>query len=188
MHQLRAAFTVLVLTFLFSHAAFSDKTNLGRYATYKDGILNIPRVDTDEQAGNYQEVTFQYDSEINAWKLLTFRDTTIVPGEGIVPESVEPIIIDATLIQVLLKVSGKFPNGCGQFGQINQRVIDNRFEITMHLAPVPDDAVCTDALVPYERTIPLQVYGLNEGTYEYEVNGGNKGSFTLTRNNFLPGK
>ena len=41
------------------------------------------------------------------------------------------------------------------------------------------------ALVPYEKIIPLEVYGLPAGTYGYSVNGIPAGTFTLTKDNTL---
>jgi hypothetical protein len=52
---------------------------------------------------------------------------------------------------------------------------------------VPDDGsvACTQALVPFERMVPLQVYGLPSGIYSYIVNGEIEGSFELTEDNTL---
>jgi len=49
----------------------------------------------------------------------------------------------------------------------------------------PREAVCTEALVPFEQNIPLDVYGLERGTYTVNVNGIEE-SFELTTDNVLP--
>ena len=41
----------------------------GDYPVYRNGALIVPRVDTDEQAGLFQNGVFQYDASIDAWRL-----------------------------------------------------------------------------------------------------------------------
>lgn len=157
------------------------------YPVYRDGILTIPRVDTDKQAGNYQKAELQFDSTTNTWKLLNFIESKVNPGPATYQEKVEAIITGSSPVQVFLKISGEFSNGCEYFQQINQILKNNKFEITLHLGPnpFPPGIACTAALVPYEKIIPLKVYGLPAGTYEYSVNGEHTGSFTLTKDNTL---
>ena len=176
---------VTLINLLLVNSVFSQTTAVNEFPSYKDGKLTIPRVDTDGQASNFQDAAFQFDSAAGAWKLLDFKETTITPGQGIVPDTVEVIVTSSTPIQVFLKVSGQFSSGCEQFGQINQRLKDNKFEITLHLASIPANTACATVLVPYEKIIPLQVYGLSAGTYEYSVNGEHTGTFTLTKENTL---
>jgi len=185
MYLLRIFLKVIAIAFLLVNSAFSENAPIIEHPIYRDGILTIPRVDTDGQAGNFQNATFQFDSATGTWRLLDFRETIITPGQGIVPDKVGAIITGSSPIQVFIKVSGQFSNGCEQFGQINQQLKDNKFEITMHLAPIPTDTVCTQSLVPYEKIIPLQVYDLPAGTYKYSVNGEHTGTFSLTSDNKL---
>lgn len=55
----------------------------------------------------------------------------------------------------------------------------------MHFAPPPPGTECMQVVEPFEKTIPLQVYGLPAGTYEYSVSGEHTGTFTLIRDNTL---
>jgi hypothetical protein len=157
------------------------------YPIYRDGTLIIPRVDTDAQAGNFQDTTFQFDSVTNTWRLLDYKETALVPGQRLVPDAVEVLVTDSSPIQVFLKVSGSSGpvSPCSEFGQINQRLDTNRFEITIHVVTGLNDFVCAAMAVPYEKIIPLEVYGLPAGTYEYSVNGEHTGTFSLTRDNTL---
>jgi hypothetical protein len=100
---------------------------------------------------------------------------------------VEAIIVDSSPVQVFLKLSGQFSNGCAYFQQINQALKNNTFKITLHLGPnpFPSGIACTLSLVPYEKIIPLEVYGLPAGTYEYSVNEQHTGTFTLSKDNTL---
>ncbi len=90
-------------------------------------------------------------------------------------------------VQVFLNIDGDLFLRCSDLGQISQKLIDNRFEVLIHDGPSnigPGDG-CGDATKPFEKIIPLSVYGLSAGTYEYSVNGGNIGTFTLTVDNKL---
>jgi hypothetical protein len=188
MQFFRIIYGVIALGVLLINPVLSQQNNPSSdYPVFKDGKLTIPRVDTETQSGNYQKVEFQFDGFTNSWKLLNFIETKIVPGSATYEEKVEAIIVDSSPLQVFLKVSGQFSNGCAYFQQINQALKNNTFEITLHLGPNPpsSDIACTAALAPYEKIIPLEVYGLPAGTYEYSVNGTHTGTFTLSKNNTL---
>lgn len=187
MHVTGTIIKIIAIVAVLINPVYSQITYPSDYPVYKDGKLTIPRVDTDTQSGNYQKVEFQFDNSTNSWKLLDFVETKITPGPATYGEKVEAVVVDSSPIQVFLKVSGEFSNGCAFFQQINQTLKNNKFEITLHVGPnpFPPDIACTAALVPYEEIIPLEVYGLPAGTYDYSVNGEHTGSFTLTRDNVL---
>lgn len=177
------------ILFLSSNVALSQNIPVTDYPVYRDGTLTIPRVDTDAQAGNFQDAEFQFDTTTNTWTLLNYRETTIIPGQAPFQDKVESIITDSVPVQVFLKISGLLPNPCSQLGQINQRLNANKFEITMHLLDPPLlNTSCIQVVVPYEKIIPLQVYGLSAGTYEYSVNGEHTGTFSLAIDNIFPAK
>lgn len=177
--------TVFALLAVFP--VWAQVSSSSDYPVYKDGKLTIPRVDTAEQAGSYQKVEFQYDNATDSWKLINVVETKATPGPVTYDEKIETIITDTSPVQVFLKITGLFSNGCEFFQQINQTLKNNKFEITLHLGPnpFPPDIACTMSLVPYEKIIPLEVYGLPAGIYQYSVNGETMGSFTLTQDNTL---
>jgi hypothetical protein len=172
---------IIVTLFLTNHSFSQNPTN--NYPVYKDGKLTIPRVDSDAQASNYQDVELQFDNATNTWKLLNYREAKIIPEQGVYLKSVEVITSNTSPVQVFLKISGDLPTPCNEFGQINQQLKANTFEITMHLAP--SVVLCAQVLEPFTKIIPLEVYGLPAGTYVYSVNGEHTGSFTLTEDNTL---
>ncbi len=188
MQLFKIIFLVVAASALPMNPVFSQQnTPASDYPIFKDRKLTIPRIDTEEQAGNYQKAEFQFDDSTNSWKLLNYIETKIVPGPATYEEKVEAIIIDSSPVQVFLKVSGQFSNGCAYFQQINQTLKNNTFKITLHLGPnpFPSGIACTLSLVPYEKIIPLEVYGLPAGTYEYSVNEQHTGTFTLSKDNTL---
>jgi hypothetical protein len=178
---------VIVLALSATFPVWAQISLPSDYPVYKDGKLTIPRVDTIEQAGSYQKAEFQYDSSIDGWKLINVIETKVTPGPVTYEEKIAVIVTNSSPIQVFLKITGQFSNGCNFFQQINQTLKDNKFEITLHLGPnpFPPGIACTMALVPYEKIIPLEVYGLPAGIYQYSVNGETMGSFTLTQDNIL---
>lgn len=107
----------------------------------------------------------------------------MIEGDG-----VEVIMTDSLPAQVFLRVKGNFSTGCEEVGRIDQRLNERHFEVVISIvSTIPNDGsvACTSALVPFERIVPLQVYGLNAGAYEYSVNGERSGTFELGSDNRL---
>lgn len=72
---------------------------------------------------------------------------------------------------------GELPDGCTQLNEVEQKRKGNVFEIritTKRLAAVS----CTQALVPFEKVVPLDLQGLPSGDYTVDINGV-LASFTL---------
>lgn len=143
----------------------------GTYPTYQDGILTIPRIDTSEQLGIVQDAKLRL-TEQGDWRLTEFKaaGTSVLTRPTV--ETVETIVTDTFPVQVFLKVSGLFTNGCTVMGKIPQRLKDNRFEVIMYAERHnPEDTTCAAIVVYFEEIIPLSVYGLSAGTYEYNLSG-----------------
>jgi len=165
------------------------------YPTYKDGLLTIPAVNTDEQVGKYQDITFKL-TEQGSWQLLDVRTigTTVGTATGTSSlglatiEKIDVIKTDTFPTQVFLRASGWLGgSGCSSMGQINQRQVNNRFDITIATNTVFSGGVSCTQLMPYFiKTLPLSIYGLSAGTYSYNVNG-TTGTFELTADNKYPG-
>ena len=103
-----------------------------------------------------------------------------VHGEAAV-DSIDILILESFPVQVHVVARGNLPDGCTQIDEIQQARRDNTFQITITTAR-PAGAVCTEAVVPWEKTIALDVYGLPAGTYTVDVNGVT-GSFELAIDN-----
>lgn len=158
------------------------------YPLFRDGILIVPRVDTDDQVSLFQNGVFHYDPTVDAWRLVELLTAPISPIFLVEDDGVEAIVTDTLPVQVLLKVKGNFSNSCYSLGKISQRLEDNHFEIVINAVNSTqndDQQVCFPALVPFEKIVPLDVYGLPAGVYEYTVNGEKSGTFELTADNNL---
>ena len=159
--------------------------------TYKDGLLTIPRVDTADQVGKYQDATFKL-TEQGVWQLISFNTIGTVTGtSGRALATIERVDVVKTghfPVQVFLRASGLLGgSGCSSMGQISQRLENNRFEISITANTLVSTQVsCTANVVSFVKTIPVPVYGMSAGIYSYDVNG-LKGTFELTADNKLPG-
>lgn len=101
-------------------------------------------------------------------------------------------------IQVFLKLSGHFNYSCGNVLIVNQgqtKYTDKpqyrfRFEVTVssynQFSGNEIEAPCTTDDKLYTLVLPLQVYDLGTGAYEYAVNGIHTGAFELKSKNVVP--
>jgi inhibitor of cysteine peptidase len=110
-------------------------------------------------------------------------DEQVIRGTATV-EGIDIQILESFPVQVRVVVQGLLADGCTTIGEITQELVDNTFMVTIGTER-PADKVCTQALVPFEETIDLQVRGLPAGTYTVNVNG-ITGTFTLSTDNVLP--
>lgn len=85
-------------------------------------------------------------------------------------DSVEVQILESFPVQVHVVVSGYLPDGCTRLDEVTTEQNGNEFVVTI-TTKRPADAICTQALVPYEEVVPLDVAGLPAGEYTVTVNG-----------------
>ncbi len=114
---------------------------------------------------------------------------TEIPGEVItgdaMVDSIEVMIMESFPVQVSAVVTGNLPDGCTALDQAYAVRDENTF--TLELTTVrPKDAACTDALVPFQETITLDVLGLSAGKYTVQA-GAISNSFELAVDNIAPG-
>jgi len=181
---------VTLLLFLNTSAVKSDNAGLGGdYPVYDaaQNILTLPRVDTSDQVGRYQNVVFRLDAERNVWILESFqsRKTSVS-----VPEIkfVFPLVESGSssiLTQAALSVDGDFI--CGRIGQVNQRRTGDLFEIQITQDPLQPGEVCDQIPRIFQRLIKLDVSRLEAGEYRYNINNGARiGTFTLPIDTIVP--
>lgn len=96
-------------------------------------------------------------------------------------ESIDIQILESFPVQVKIVARGNLPDGCTTIKDISQNRTDLTFMIRI-TGERPADLACTQALVPFEKTIDLDVYGLKAGTYTVDVNG-TQGTFELAADN-----
>jgi inhibitor of cysteine peptidase len=104
---------------------------------------------------------------------------------GLAPvDSVDLLTLESFPVQIHALVKGNLPDGCTTVDQITQQRQGNTITVTITTRR-PADEMCTQALVPFEESIPLKVAGLPAGTYTVAVNAVTA-TFTLAVDNALP--
>lgn len=101
-----------------------------------------------------------------------------------VVEEIDILILESFPVQINVIAKGYLPDGCTDVGDITKSMDGNTFTVTVETIR-PADMMCTEAIVPYERSIPLDVYGFKAGTYSVIVNNVS-GSFELAMDNSIP--
>ena len=101
-------------------------------------------------------------------------------GQAVVNE-IDILIMESFPVQVSVMARGDLPDSCTQIDEIISQQADNTFRVAVTTLRQPDQ-LCTQALVPFEQSISLDVVGLPAGTYDVVVNGVT-GSFTLDVDN-----
>ena len=99
-------------------------------------------------------------------------------------ESVDVLILESFPVQVHAVVRGTLADGCTTLDQVTTTREGNVFQIQL-TTQRPADAVCTQALVPFEEVVALDVVGLPAGEYTVEAEGVTA-TFTLDIDNVLP--
>ena len=109
-----------------------------------------------------------------------------IHGEAAV-NAIDILILESFPVQIQVLARGYLPDGCteidtvSQIDGVGQVRGDRTFTVTITTIR-PADAICTQALVPFEETFSLDVYGLPAGTYTVDVNGVT-GTFELAVDN-----
>jgi hypothetical protein len=98
-------------------------------------------------------------------------------------DSIQILTLESFPVQVNVQVRGNLPDGCTNLNETVSQRDGNAFSIAMTTLRDPN-MMCTQALVPFTEMVPLEVVGLEAGTYSVSVNG-ITGSFTLAVDNVL---
>jgi inhibitor of cysteine peptidase len=84
-------------------------------------------------------------------------------------DSIDVFIKESFPVQVSVQVYGNLADGCASI-QSTEAKFDGKDSFEVHIYTTqPKDVMCTQALVPFEENIPLDVYGLPAGTYTVNV-------------------
>ena len=164
---------------LFIATGLSQAENEAIY-NESTGEVVIPKVliGTD-----YYEVNMQYKGEALDFEVTDYtkiKINSLVENAPI--ETVDIQVLESVPIQVNVIAKGTFSNGCGNLDETYSKKQGETFMITITQKNIGE--VCTMALVPFEKIIPLDVNGLTEGSYNVIVNN-IKSSFILPINNVI---
>jgi len=134
--------------------------------------------------GDGEEPSARTPSPVAPTPTATASDGAFIHGKASV-ESIEILELESFPVQITVIARGNLPDGCTEIDQISVTSDREARLFRMDITTVRERAeICTQALVPFERNIRLDVYGLSAGTYTVDVNGVT-GSFTLQQDNVL---
>jgi inhibitor of cysteine peptidase len=107
-------------------------------------------------------------------------------GEITYLDNMDVVFLESFPLQVHSILKGNFPDGCTSIQSHNVERDGNIFNIKV-FTKRPVNAFCTEALVPFEYIVPLEVYGLKAGQYSVKAyNISNE--FSFTQDNIQPDK
>ncbi len=102
-------------------------------------------------------------------------------------DSMEVQVLESFPVQVHVVLRGNLPDGCTRLGMTTVRYNgSDQFELELPTLRDPS-AICTEAQVPYELTVPLDMVALEAGTYTIQA-GDLTDEFTLEVTNVMPGE
>jgi len=104
-------------------------------------------------------------------------------GERAIIESADPMFLESFPLQVRVQITGSLPDGCTTVYRVESTREGNRFTVWIFTLR-ERDAMCTQALVPFDVSVPLDVFGLPAGTYRVMVYDFNT-EFTFTQDNII---
>ncbi len=89
--------------------------------------------------------------------------------ERVYVDSIDVFIKESFPVQVSVQVYGNLADGCVSIHSTEAK-FDGKDSFDVHIYTTsPKDVMCTQALVPFEENIPLDVDGLPAGTYTVNV-------------------
>lgn len=96
-------------------------------------------------------------------------------------EKVDLKMSESFPVQVRADITGYLTNSCSEMDQIGQNRLGTDFFVTVTEVR-PKDAMCAQVITPFEKTVDIDVRGLEAGTYVVNVNGEHE-SFKLEVDN-----
>jgi hypothetical protein len=106
----------------------------------------------------------------------------VITGHEATVESLEIMILESFPVQVHVVVSGYLADGCVSLADISAEREEQTFTLTLTTTRPAGEVECTEALVPFEESVALDVYGLDAGEYQV-VAQEQTASFTLDVDN-----
>ena len=110
---------------------------------------------------------------------------TLKFGETAYIDSIDPVFLESFPLQVHAVIKGNFPDGCTAIQRHEVNREGNTFLIKI-FTQRPKGSFCTQALVPFEYIVPLDVYGLQAGKYLVKAYNASS-EFNFSQDNVLQG-
>ena len=105
-------------------------------------------------------------------------------GTDVIVNALAINLMESFPVQVSVTVRGDLVDGCVALEGITPTAVEGGWVLDIASSRA-EDMVCSEALVPFEETVPLEVVGLPAGSYRVTA-GEQTASFTLEMDNALP--
>ena len=105
-------------------------------------------------------------------------------GQDATVEALDVLLMESFPLQARAVVTGYLPNGCTELHEIDVEREGDEFIITLTTRKPTGDVACTEALVPFEESVNLEIEGLVAGTYTVTAQE-QQAQFTLDVDNVL---
>jgi hypothetical protein len=153
-----------------------------------DETLSIPSASVQGQPGRFQDVVL-VPAGSGLWRVAQVHDGVLLDARYV--EQVWTTATSGVPQQFFIHLAGTFPNGCPQIGRVEQQLQGNSLQVYIYYhnnawLRDPESVACTQAMVPFELTIALQIYGLAAGEYAVLVNDYALRSLVLEQDNIGP--
>ena len=107
-----------------------------------------------------------------------------VYGNSATVESLAVVFLESFPLQAQAIVTGYLPDGCTEIDAVNVEFNEDTFLITITTKKPGGDIACTEALVPFEESVILDIYDFEAGTYKV-IAQNQSTEFTLDMDNVL---
>lgn len=101
-------------------------------------------------------------------------------------DSLDILVLESFPVQVQVRITGTLGDSCTTRDKISQKREAGTFFIEVTTRR-PAEAMCAQVVATFHETVPLDVVGLQSGTYTVDVNGVTD-TFVLTTDNRLPAR
>lgn len=113
------------------------------------------------------------------------KDAEFSYGQNAMVEPLEVILLESFPVQAQVRVERNLPDGCTELHEISVEQQGQEFILTLTTRRPTGDVACTQALVPFEEVVDLDIRGLEAGTYTVTAQE-EQTTFTLEEDNLLP--
>ena len=107
-----------------------------------------------------------------------------VYGNSATVESISVLLLESFPLQARAVITGFVPDGCTELEEISVEYQDGTFLLTLTTKKPEGNIACTEAIVPFEESVPLEIEGFKAGTYQV-IAQDQSTEFTLQIDNVL---